>query len=256
MSVNAHTAGPVVRYRECLLPGRCMEADPLTETGLDSRRHKYTNVAAALTGAYGYPNWRPHLPPVDELVNTILSQNTSDTNRDRAFEALKARFPSWEAVRDADPQAVIEAIRPAGLANQKGPRIQAALRYLTQTQGRITLEHLQGMSVEEAKAWLTAINGVGPKTAAIILLFSMGRPAFPVDTHVHRVTRRLGLIGGKTSAEQAHLELEQVVPPQDFYAFHLQVIRHGRQVCHARNPACDVCVLRDYCDYFHAAPAG
>lgn len=228
----------------------------MADTDLDSRRHKYTAVAAALTDAYGYPNWRPHLPPVDELVNTILSQNTSDTNRDRAFAALKARFPSWEAVRDADPQAVIEAVRPAGLANQKGPRIQAALRYLTETQGHITLDHLGEMSVEEAKRWLTAINGIGPKTAAIILLFSLGKPAFPVDTHVHRVTRRLGLIGSKTSAEQAHLELEQIVPPQDFYAFHLQVIQHGRQVCHARRPACGACVLRDYCDYFRGASAG
>jgi endonuclease-3 len=228
----------------------------LADTPHDPLKQKYALIAAALTDEYGYPNWREHLPPVDELVNTILSQNTSDTNRDRAFEALKARFPTWEAVRDADPQAVIEAIRPAGLANQKGPRIQAALRYLTETQGRITLEHLRDMSVEEAKQWLTAINGIGPKTAAIILLFSMGRPAFPVDTHVHRVTRRLGLIGGTTSAEQAHLELEQIVPPEDFYAFHLQVIQHGRRVCHARNPACGVCVLQDYCDYLRGNSAG
>ena len=228
----------------------------MTDTDLDSPKQKYAVIAAALTEEYGYPNWRPHLPPVDELVNTILSQNTSDTNRDRAFEMLKARFPTWEAVRDADPQAVIEAIRPAGLANQKGPRIQAALRYLTETQGRITLDHLRDMPLEEAKQWLTRINGVGPKTAAIILLFSLGRPAFPVDTHVHRVTRRLGLIGGQTTAEQAHLELERIVPPEDYYAFHLQVIQHGRQVCHARKPACGTCILRDYCGYFRAASAG
>jgi len=228
----------------------------LADTNLDSLKQKYALIAAALTEEYGYPDWRPHLPPVDELVNTILSQNTSDTNRDRAFEALKARFPTWEAVRDADPQAVIAAIRPAGLANQKGPRIQAALRCLTESQGRITLDHLRDMPLEEAKQWLTAINGVGPKTAAIILLFSLGRPAFPVDTHVHRVTRRLGLIGGQTTAEQAHLELERIVPPEDYYAFHLQVIQHGRQVCHARKPACGACILRDYCGYFRAASAG
>jgi endonuclease-3 len=228
----------------------------LADTDLDSLKQKYTVIAAALTEEYGYPNWRPHLPPVDELVNTILSQNTSDINRDRAFEMLKARFPTWEAVRDADRQAVVEAIRPAGLANQKGPRIQAALRYLTETQGRITLDHLRDMPLEEAKQWLTRINGVGPKTAAIILLFSLGRPAFPVDTHVHRVTRRLGLIGGQTTAEQAHLELERIVPPEDYYAFHLQVIQHGRQVCHARKPACGTCILRDYCGYFRAASAG
>jgi endonuclease-3 len=222
------------------------DANPLKE--------KYTRIAALLRAEYGYPEWRQHLPPVDELVSTILSQNTSDTNRDMAFEALVARFPTWEAVRDADPDAVIDAIRPAGLANQKGPRIQAALRYLTETQGRITLDHLEAMPVEEAKAWLTAIHGIGPKTAAIILLFALNRPAFPVDTHVHRVTRRLGLIGPKTSAEKAHEELEGIAPPEDYYAFHLQVIRHGRQVCHARVPKCGICVLQDECDYFNNLP--
>jgi endonuclease-3 len=221
----------------------------------DPLKEKYDRIAALLREDYSYPEWRLHLSPVDELVNTILSQNTSDTNRDVAFEALVARFPTWEAVRDADPEAVVEAIRPAGLANQKGPRIQAALRHLTETQGRITLDHLEDMPVEEAKAWLTAINGIGPKTAAIILLFAMNKPAFPVDTHVHRVTRRLGLIEGKTSAEKAHVELEQLVPPEDFYAFHLQVIQHGRTVCNARVPKCGICVLQDECDYFNALPA-
>jgi endonuclease-3 len=219
-------------------------------------KEKYARIAALLRAEYGTPKWRQHLPPVDELVSTILSQNTSDTNRDVAFDRLVARFPTWEAVRDADPDAVVEAIRPAGLSNQKGPRIQAALRYLTETQGRITLDHLEEMPVEEAKAWLTAIHGIGPKTAAIILLFALNKPAFPVDTHVHRVTRRLGLIGQKTSAEKAHEELEQLVPPEDFYAFHLQVIQHGRTVCHARVPKCAICVLQDECDYFNALPSG
>lgn len=217
---------------------------------LKQLRKKYRRLAAALAGEYGYPTWRQHLPPVDELVSTILSQSTSDTNRDKGFHALKERFPNWEAVRDADPEAVIEAIRPAGLSNQKGPRIQEALRYLTETQGRITLEHLKDMPVEEAKTWLTAMNGIGPKTAAIILLFAMNRPAFPVDTHVHRVTKRLGLIGPQTSAEKAHDVLEEIVPEEDYYAFHLQIIRHGRQVCSARDPMCGRCVLQDDCDYF------
>ncbi len=217
---------------------------------LEVLRQKYRRIADALTEAYGYPQWRQHLPPVDELVSTILSQNTNDGNRDRAFEALRTRFPTWEAVRDANPQDVIDAIRPAGLANRKGPHIQAALRRLTETQGSISLDHVAAMPVEEAKSWLTAIDGVGPKTAAIILLFAMNKPAFPVDTHVHRVARRLGLIGPKTSREQAHGELEQVVPPEDFYAFHLQMIWHGRQVCHARKPRCALCALQDDCTYF------
>jgi endonuclease-3 len=221
---------------------------------LEALQGKYRRLAAALAGEYGHPTWRQHHPPVDELVSTILSQNTSDTNRDRAFEALKERYPDWESARDADPQELIETIRSAGLANQKGPRIQAALRYLTETQGAITLDHLEKMPVEEAKAWLTALNGIGPKTAAIILLFAMNKPAFPVDTHVHRVTRRLGLLGPKTSAEKAHTVLEEIVPPEDYYAFHLQVIRHGRQVCSARDPKCGICVLQDDCDYFNNLP--
>ncbi len=221
---------------------------------LQALKQKYRHIAEALADEYGTPEWRQALPPVDELVNTILSQNTNDVNRDKAFEALTAAFPDWELVRDADHDAVIEAIRPAGLANQKGPRIQAALRYLTETQGAITLDFLRDMSVDQAKAWLTAINGVGPKTAAIILLFAMNRPAFPVDTHVHRVTKRLGLIGPRTGREKAHDELEQIVPPQDFYPFHLQVIQHGREVCHARQPECGVCAVRAWCNYFHGLP--
>ncbi len=219
---------------------------------LKTLKSKQKRIAAALSAEYGEPTWRQHLPPVDELVSTILSQSTSDTNRDKGFDALKARYPTWEAVRDAPEQAVIETIRPAGLANQKGPRIQAALRTLTERAGAITLDHLADMPIEEAKAWLTSINGVGPKTAAIILCFAFGRPAFPVDTHVHRVTGRLGLIGPKVTAEQAHPILEAIVPPEDYYSFHLQVIQHGREVCHARGPECERCVLRKECDYFKA----
>lgn len=217
---------------------------------LEELKAKYQRVAKLLKEQYGYPEWREHLPPVDELVSTILSQNTSDTNRDMAFNRLTERFDSWEDVRDADPEAIVDAIRPAGLANQKGPRIQAALQHLTETQGRITLEHLRDMPVDEAKAWLTDIHGIGPKTAAIILLFSMNKPAFPVDTHVHRVTGRLGLISPGCSAEKAHDELEAIVPEEDFYPFHLQVIRHGRQICHARNPKCEICPLQDECLYY------
>jgi endonuclease-3 len=217
---------------------------------LNALKVKYRAIADALRDEYGSPNWQRHLLPVDQLVSTILSQNTSDSNRDTAFERLKARFASWEEVRTAPLEAVIEAIRPAGLANQKGPRIQAALDYLVRTQGAITLDHLADMPLDQAKAWLTSIHGVGPKTAAIVLLFAFGRPAFPVDTHVHRVTRRLGLIGPKTGAEKAHDVLEGIVPSDDYYAFHLNVIRHGRRVCVARDPRCGVCVLRPWCDYF------
>jgi endonuclease-3 len=216
---------------------------------------KTDQVHCRLIEAYGEPAWRPHLDPVSELVSTILSQNTNDVNRDVAFERLRARFPTWEGVRDADVEAVIEAIRPAGLANQKGPRIQAALRFITQERGELSLDFLADWPVEEAKSWLSSIKGVGPKTAAIVLLFSLGRPAFPVDTHVHRVTKRLGLIGPRVSREKAHDELECLVPPERYYAFHLNLIRHGRQVCASRKPRCADCSLRDLCDYYALAQA-
>jgi endonuclease-3 len=187
---------------------------------------------------------------VAELVSTILSQNTTDTNRDVAFDRLRARFESWEAVRDADTGDVIDAIRPAGLANQKGPRIQQALRTIAEERGDLELDFLADWPVDEAKAWLTSIKGVGPKTAAIVLLFALGRPAFPVDTHVHRVSRRLGLIGPKDSREKAHDVLEALVPEEDYYPFHLNMIRHGREVCASGRPRCEACNLTDLCHWY------
>lgn len=213
-------------------------------------QEQYTVIAARLQAHYGYPEWRQHLPPIDELVSTILSQNTSDLNRDRGFDALKAFYPDWESVRDAPTAQVAEVIRPSGLARQKAPRIQAALRHITEARGSITLDFLADLPIEEAKAWLTAMNGIGPKTAAIILLFAFNRAAFPVDTHVHRVTMRLGLIDEKTSADRAHAILEAIVPPSDYYAAHLNIIRHGREVCKARKPLCDQCLLTAYCRYY------
>jgi len=207
-------------------------------------------VHQRLLQAYGEPRRRNPLPPLDQLVGTILSQNTNDVNRDRAFQRLRQRFPSWDQVRDAPVDEVIEAIRPAGLANQKGPRIQKALRRITEERGELELDFLASLSLEQARAWLISLDGVGPKTAAIVLLFSLDLPAFPVDTHVHRVSRRLGLIGERVNAEKAHQLLEAQVPAQWYYAFHLNVIRHGRQVCHARKPKCEMCVLNDRCDFY------
>jgi len=207
-------------------------------------------VHAELTEVYGEPLWRPHLDPISELVSTILSQNTNDVNRDRAFQSLRARFPTWEAVCEADLGEVKEAIRIAGLANHKGPAIQRALRHIWKQRGDLSLDFLKDLPVEEAKAWLVGIKGVGPKTAAIVLLFSLGLPAFPVDTHVHRVTGRLGLIGPRVTREKAHVVLEELLPAELYYAFHLNVIRHGRQVCAARNPKCEVCTLTGLCEYY------
>ncbi len=210
---------------------------------------KVSAIHRILKEEYGDRKRHPHLEPIGELVSTILSQNTNDVNRDRAYAQLRERFPTWEAVRDADLAEVQEAIRPAGLASSKGPAIQRALRQISETQGQINLDFLAEMPLDEAKKWLTSLNGVGPKTAAIVLLFSFNRPAFPVDTHVHRVSRRLGLIGPKVSREKAHDILEALLPPETYYAFHLNLIEHGRQVCHARQPRCESCPLLVLCDY-------
>ena len=212
-------------------------------------RKRALRVHGRLLEVFGEPVWRTPLPPVDELVSTILSQNTNDTNRDRAFNGLRAKFSTWEAVRDAPTREVIEAIRPAGLANQKGPRIQKVLREITAERGGLDLSFLKEMPLEDARAWLMKFNGVGPKTAAIVLCFSLGRPAFPVDTHIYRVTGRIGLRPEKMTVEDAHRHLEAVFPPDTYYAAHLNIIRLGREVCNARKPLCPQCPIKHLCDF-------
>ena len=208
-----------------------------------------------LVEVFGEPIWRTPLPAIDELVSTILSQNTNDVNRDRGFHALRAKFPTWEEVRDADPEEVIEAIRPAGLANQKGPRIQQVLRSITGERGSLNLDFLADLPLEEARAWLTKFNGVGPKTAAIVLCFSLNMPAFPVDTHIYRVSGRTGLRPEKMTVEQAHPHLESIFPPETYYAAHLNLIRLGREVCGARKPNCPQCPIRGLCDFKEKTPS-
>ena len=208
-----------------------------------------SKIHHTLIKAFGQPTWRNPLPPVDELVSTILSQNTNDLNRDRAFTALLTRFPTWESVRDAKVREVIKAIKVAGLANQKGPRIQQVLRAITEERGSLDLKFLADMPVEEARSWLMQFKGVGPKTAAIVLLFSLDRPAFPVDTHIYRVTGRVGLRLPKMSVEQAHPHLEALFPPETYYAAHLNLIRLGREICQARKPLCFKCPVVKYCEY-------
>ena len=211
---------------------------------------KGQEIYSLLDERYGTPEWRDPLPAVDELVSTILSQNTNDVNRDRAFDNLRKIFPTWEAIRDAPEAEVVEAVRIAGLANQKGPRIQKVLRQITEERGEITLEFLRDMEKSETHRWLTSQKGVGPKTAAIVLQFSLGIPAFPVDTHVYRVSGRTGIRPEKMSVEKAHFWLEQVFTPEQYGPGHLNIIRHGREVCHARKPECDKCPLTHLCDYF------
>jgi endonuclease-3 len=215
---------------------------------LSSLKQRAVKIHHRLIEFYGEPVWRTPLPPVDELVSTILSQNTNDANRDRAFNGLRGKFPSWEAVRDAPAGEVVEAIRPAGLANQKGPRIQQVLREITAERGGLDLSFLAEMPLEEARAWLMKFKGVGPKTAAIVLCFSLGRPAFPVDTHIYRVTGRIGLRPEKMNVEDAQRYLEEMFPPETYYAAHLNIIRLGREICGARKPNCPACPLRKLCD--------
>ena len=216
---------------------------------MNSLAKKALKVHNKLLEFYGEPVWRNPLPPVDELVSTILSQNTNDVNRDRAFESLRAKFPTWEQVRDAATDEVIEAVRVAGLANQKGPRLQQVLRDITAQRDSLDLSFLADMPVEDARAWLTRFKGVGPKTAAIVLCFSLNRLAFPVDTHIYRVTGRIGLRPEKMTVEQAHPHLESLFPPETYYAAHLNFIRLGREVCAARKPKCPVCPVYDLCNY-------
>jgi endonuclease-3 len=215
---------------------------------------KALTVHKRLLEFYGYPEWRNPLSPLDELVSTILSQNTNDINRDKAFEALIARFPTWEEARDAPLLEVQNAIRPAGLANQKGTRIQQVLRAITAERGELSLEFLRDFTDQEAYDWLVKFKGVGPKTATIVLQFSLGKPAFPVDTHVHRITGRIGLRPEKMNAEQAHPHLAKLFPPATYYAAHLNIIRLGREICAARKPNCPICPLQDLCDYRAANP--
>jgi endonuclease III len=204
-----------------------------------------------LANHYGSLHWRPSKRPVDELVSTILSQNTSDTNSARAFASLRRRFPTWNDVREAQTEAVADAIRSGGLAEQKAPRIQHALAQILDSENpdtNVALQHrLETLELESALGELTPLPGIGPKTAACVLLFAVGLPAIPVDTHVHRVSKRIGLISAKTNADKAHIELARIVPADRAYDFHVYLIRHGREVCKARSPRCEACVLADIC---------
>lgn len=213
---------------------------------------KVARIYEKLVTAYGIPPWEPNGDPLGELVATILSQHTSDINSERAYRQLRAAFPSWEAVRDAPIDDVIEAIRSGGLAQQKAERIQQILRIMTEwLEGApLTLDTLETMPLDDALRWLRGLPGVGPKTAACVLLFALGKPAFPVDTHVWRVTKRLGLIGPQASAESAHETLQELIPPEWRYTMHIDLIRHGRQICYARNPACFRCSISSECQYF------
>ncbi|MCH8026421.1 MAG: endonuclease III [Chloroflexi bacterium] len=204
-------------------------------------------IVELLDAEYGTVPWRPNGEPVAELVLTLLSQNTSDSNSGRAFIRLLNAFPDWPSLLDADVKAIERAIQPGGLAPTKAPRLQAMLRKVWSRRGSFDLSFLRDWPLEEARAWLRSLPGVGPKTAACVLLFALGMPALPVDTHVHRVAKRLGLVPEKSTAEQAHGLLEPMLTPEQVYPFHIQLIKHGRRTCTARRPKCPSCPLRKGC---------
>ncbi|MCK9357169.1 MAG: endonuclease III [Dehalococcoidia bacterium] len=204
-------------------------------------------VLSRLDETYGPRVFESRGRPVDVLIETVLSQNTSDVNSHRAFESLLARFGTLEAVAAAPVAEIEDAIRFAGLSRIKSVRIREMLERLIRENGSLELSFLAGMKLDEARAYLMSLRGVGLKTANCVLIFSLGLPALPVDTHVYRVSRRLGLIGARVSVEAAHGDLEARVRPEDRYRFHLHLIEHGRRVCHARKPACRVCILNALC---------
>jgi endonuclease-3 len=206
-----------------------------------------TELVAVLDEQYGRVPQQPSHAPVVELVLTLLSQHTSDHNSGRAMHQLLARFPDWDALIAAPTSEVEDAIRPGGLAPTKSKRLQALLAEVRERTEDYDLSVLGTLPLDEAKRWLTSLPGVGPKTAACVLLFALGRPALPVDTHVERVAKRLGLVPPRTPANRAHDLLEGMLAPDEVYAFHVDLIQHGRRTCHARKPQCERCPLFERC---------
>lgn len=217
---------------------------------------KVLRICSRLNAAYGKKEYSPSQAPLDSLILTLLSQNTSSSNCSRAFAQLRERFPLWENVLKSDVNDIAEAIRPGGLAEIKAPRIKAILQQIYEAQGSLDLSWLELKGSNEVRDYLLSFSGVGPKTAACVLLFSLGRPVLPVDTHVLRISKRLGLIDQKVSAEKAHQILQEMLPDDRIYSFHVNMIAHGRAVCAAGAPKCNICTLKEDCDYFARLRAG
>ncbi len=252
-------------------------ADPAKAWSSYLRRYRpglQRYVLDSLASVYGPQTWAPRLDPTSELILTILTQNTADTNAEKAFEALRSTYPSdrdaeehrpgigwggtglstappadWSMVENAPLPELIDVIRPGGLGPQKAPRIQATLRHLREQRGDYSLAFLGNMPVLEARDWLTAIDGIGKKTASIVLAFCFGAPVMAVDRHVERVSKRIGLIPAKATADQAHDLYLGLLEPGDMYAAHVLLIHHGRVICQAQSPKHDLCPIRDRCRF-------
>jgi len=206
-------------------------------------------VIRLLQSQYGLRKWQSNRDPVDVLIGTIISQNTSDANSGKAYAALKASFANWEAVASASAEQIARAIKCGGLSQIKAARIKQVLEQIRKDHGCINLDFLKSETTTEAEQYLLGLPGVGRKTARCVLLFSLGKPSLPIDTHIFRVAKRLGLIDFKTSTEKAHKLLEEQVPRAKVYQFHVHMIEHGRRICRARQPRCHACILRSLCPW-------
>lgn len=217
---------------------------------LDEAREKIPYVMQNLKAAYGTPALEKKLDPLDCLIETILSQSTTNVNSQRAFENLKRRFVDWEATRRARVTSIEAAIRCGGLARQKSVIIKRILNEVKEKCGSLDLSFLRAAPLEEAKEFLLSFKGVGPKTVACVLLFACNRAVFPIDTHIFRIARRLHWIPERGNDKEAHEMMEQIIAPERFYEAHINLISHGRKICRPQNPLCEKCCLVDYCDYY------
>jgi endonuclease-3 len=223
----------------------------VSNASLKKLEAKVRKILYPLEKRYGIPQRRRRVDPLDVLIQTILSQNTNDRNRDMAYQRLKSRFPHWEDLLRAKAGRVIQAIRPGGLAEQRAIRIKEILRWVKNHEGEMSLAFLKKMSSEEIKRTMGSLKGIGPKTVHCLLLFGMGREVFPVDTHVLRVGKRLGFIPNRMDAEKAHQWMVPLIPKRKSLSLHLNLIRFGREICRAKNPQCHICFLVGECSYWH-----
>jgi endonuclease III len=218
-------------------------------TDLAEKKLQTKHVTQNLEATYGIPRNTHPDDPLDELILTILSQSTSDINSQRAFDSLKRRFRDWESVRRARPASIAAAIKSGGLANTKSVVIKNVLNQILVQRGKLDLSFLHTARINEAKEFLLSLKGIGPKTTACVLLFSCNRPVFPMDTHILRITKRLGLVPQKSDDLSAHKIMESLVPPQKHYSLHINLIRHGRKICRPHDPRCEQCSLQEQCEF-------
>lgn len=215
------------------------------------RATRTSTVHEALLDEYGRPTWSGPSDPFEALVRTIIAQHTSSPNKERAWTQLRERFPIWDMLVDVPLIEIVDALYSAGLANQKAKRLQALTRQILDERGDLDLSFLNEMPLEEARAWLSDLPGVGPLTASLVLLFACGRPALPVNTGLHRCAKRIGMIPPNVGAGRAHRILQAHIDADDVYAFHVNMVRHSKQVCRSSRPRCSDCVVAMYCEYVH-----